>query len=414
MLQQDLQSLNHQILARHQSRAEDDYQYIPYELIPIDDDPYEEPVGRPFSQRLPRQRLSSYESIGDSHYELMPIIHDPYEAPLRRSTSAPGTEYQGVVPCRMHKEGCDCRYCLDQTARDSSNGFTEEEGARSTEGILDGLSKITIEKSFPDGATVEFPLPYPLPKGFTDVFMHEYERNTPALTDDSKSRRRQLSRRNLRARMARIKDYIDDDFDGDWMRLEKIKEKEEEMEDANFISQLLSNVKKEPVSQGPPAFSSFTIPMTFPKVRQEEEKEAIPLSEFSFLEIHDQSNDFNDAEPAGTEKSSSDTDILADHITPKAIKQTQNDLGQAPENTGDADDKTAVTKIGFSENNNASNDKDKRCYRERNSVKESAKKSSEEHIVPAFCLAEVDFNVENSECESDSSDYLEPVTTRVR
>jgi hypothetical protein len=33
----------------------------------------------------------------------------------------------------------------------------------------------------------------------------------------------------------------------------------------------------------------------------------------------------------------------------------------------------------------------------------------EEHIVPAFCLVEVDFNVKNSDGESDSSDYLQPV-----
>jgi hypothetical protein len=402
--------------------------------MPMDNDLYEECLGRPG----PRRRLSSYQSIGDDHYELMPIIHNPYETAIQRPTLAPGIEYQDFVPNRMHEEGCDCYYCLYQATRDSSNSFTVEERPSGAEGVLNRPSKITVEKPFPDGATADVPQPYLLPTGFTDASLRENERNPPSVTDESQSRRHHLSRRRqkLKARMDRIKDYIDDDFEGDWLRLEKIKEKEQELEDANFISQLLSNVKKEPITRALPSFNPFTIH----EFKQEEEKEAIPLSQFNFLEIHDKSNDINDTDSTDTDKSnskldisadlisakgikqiqkdqvptperhpSSETDILTDHIELKVIKQTQNDLIPAPESNDDEQDKTVVTRINVTEKNNASDDKDKSCYPERNSVKESTKKSVEEHIVPAFCLAEVDFNVENSNGESDSSDYLEPV-----
>jgi hypothetical protein len=100
---------------------------------------------------------------------------------------------------------------------------------------------------------------------------------------------------------------------------------------------------------------------------------------------------------------------LADHISAKDIKQIQNDQVPTPEIKDDEEIKTVITRINVTEKNNASDDKDKSCYSERNLVKKSAKKSVEEHIVPAFCLAEVDFNVENSYGESDLSDYLQPV-----
>jgi hypothetical protein len=467
LLQQELRILSHQIQTRHQTEAEGGYQDIPYELISMDNDSYD---GYPGTSRT-RRRLSSYQSVGDDHYEqmpmdndlyeeclgrprprkrlcfqsigddhyaLMPIIHNPYEASLQRSTLAPGTEYQDFLPNRKHEEGCDCYYCLYQATRDSFISFTEEERASGAERVLDDPSKITIEKPLPDGATADAPLSYPLPTGFTDVSMREHERNPPPVTDESQSRGRHLSRRRrkLRARMDRIKDYIDDDFDGDWLRLEKIREKEQKLEDANFISQLLSNVKKEPVTRPLSGFSPFTIP----NFKQEEEKEAIPLSEFNFLEIHNKSNDMNDTDSTDTEKINSRLDILADHISAKDIKQIQNDqvptperhpssetdifarhitqkvikqkqtgLVPVPERKADKGDKTFATRINVTEENNANDNKDKRCYPERNSVQESAKKSVEEHIVPAFCLAEVDFNVENSDGESDSSDYLQPV-----
>jgi hypothetical protein len=102
-------------------------------------------------------------------------------------------------------------------------------------------------------------------------------------------------------------------------------------------------------------------------------------------------------------------DIFTDHITQKVIKQKQTCLVPVPERKADEGDKTFATRINVTEEHNANDAKKKRCYPERNSVKEPAKKPVEEHIVPAFCLAEVDFNVENNDGESDSSDYLQPV-----
>jgi hypothetical protein len=145
--------------------------------------------------------------------------------------------------------------------------------ARGAEGVLEGPSKITIEKLFPDGATAKFPLPYTLPTWFT-------ERNPTSVTDESPSRRYHLCRRRrkLRARMDRIKDYTDD-VDGDWKRLEKIKEKEQELDDANFISQLLNNAEKEPDTRALSGFSPFIIS----KFKQEEKQEVIHLSQYIFF-----------------------------------------------------------------------------------------------------------------------------------
>jgi hypothetical protein len=437
LLQRDLRDLNHEIQTRQPSGAEGGYEDIPYELIPMDNDSYERPSQIPRSNRYPQRRLSTYQSIGDDHYELMAIIEDPYEAPLRRSTSSPGTGYQSFVPYKMPMEGSDWKYSIEQADRASLSSFTEEKRALGEEGIIDGSSTVTIQKPYRD-ESMELPLPYPLPKGFADVPMQENVRNPAVLTDESQSRGRDLSRkrRKLRERMDRIKEYMDDDFDGDWMQLEKIKEKEQEIEDANFISQLLSNVKKEPVTRAVPGFRPFTIPVTLPKFKQEKEKEDIPLSEFSFLEFYDGSNDFKDSDLTDTDQASSladhvtpkaikqaqhdllspperkryaESDTLTDPITPKAIKQVEHDLVPAPVNKGDDEEKTAVTRMFSTEkSNNASNDRDSRCDRERTSVKEFTNKSVEEHIAPVFCLAELDFNVD-SECESESSDYLEPV-----
>jgi hypothetical protein len=407
MLSEDLQRLNLQ-MARHGSVASDHYQYILYELISILNDPNEDPSQRPGS-RFSRQRLSSYQSIGDNHYELIPVMHDSYEAPLQKCTSAPGTEYQIIAPHGMHKGDCHCKHCIDQTNRDSLNTLSEVEESHSTAPLLESVQETATAKQFPDGAASEFQMPHSIPNSLTDDALQGSNRCEQLLRGPSQSLLRHLSRRRkLGARMARIKDYTDDDFDGDWMQLEKIKEKEQEIEDDNFISKLLSDVRKEPITDILPGFSPFTIPKILPKFKQEKEKELSPNSGFSFLEIQEE----KDEDP---EQPFSETEQFADDLSMKVVKQALDHQAPIIDTDIIEDDSlvTAVTRFCVAEvqldDKDIENDNGYYCSKLKSGNK-GDNQSDEEQNIPGFFITECD--VENSDSESDSSGNSQPMSDK--
>ncbi|XP_056003546.1 uncharacterized protein LOC130049674 [Ostrea edulis] len=317
------------------------------------------------------QRSTRYQSIAEDHYELIPIPND-YEAPLQIPSILPGTEYQAVAPYEMRKEGCVCRYCLDQAAKDHPNSFPEIEGAHGTVREYESLEGVT---TYLDGATSEKNTIYSLLNRSPDVSLLGSEGKAHLINDHSPSTRRRRSRRRMhRGRKPGFDDYDDGDFDRDLIPLEQIKQRHEDTEDADFISQLLSNVKRESTTDVFPGFSLFKIPETLPNFKRKEENESICLSEFSFLEVdyQEELNDIIDAENTEPEKLNFNTEMLKDDETYKT-KEASKDVVRILHTESGVDDKRTRTTTGF-------------------------------------CIAEVHFDAGNSEGESNTSDYLQPMS----
>lgn len=184
------------------------------------------------------QRLARYESIEHDHYELIPIVNDLYEPLLQRTAPATGTRHQELY--KMCKEGCICRYCLDQADRDPQNRYQDVEGAHGTTGVYESLQ----DKPFLNEASSENHTHYSLLNN-SPVFSRGGETKALLFNDHSQSTRSRLSRRKHRGRKS---DNDDEGIDGDLIPLEQIKQKREETEDVDFISKLLSNVKRESIT----------------------------------------------------------------------------------------------------------------------------------------------------------------------
>ncbi|XP_056003732.1 uncharacterized protein LOC130049766 [Ostrea edulis] len=321
---------------------------------------------RVFRRRF-RQRSTRYQSIAEDHYELIPIMDDPYEAPLRRPASLSGTGYQYVAPYEICKEGCFCRYCLDQAAKDTQNSFSKVEGAHGAVSGYESLQGITKEEPLLDEATSKKQTQYSLLNISPCISWRDDEGKASTLNDPSQSTRRRHSRRRMRRR--RISDIDDHDYDGiggGWIPLQQIKQtNEEDDEDEKFISQLLSDVKREPITDIFPGFGPFQIPKTLSKFKREEETESIPLSEFSFLEVEIQKepNTATPAKKTEPDQPNFETEIWKHDETYKPMKEASNDLVHISDTKRKADAKlmTAITGVERQQGGKFKRNR-KRCY----------------------------------------------------
>ncbi|XP_056002678.1 uncharacterized protein LOC130049289 [Ostrea edulis] len=366
-------------------------------------------------RRRLRQRSTRYQSIAEDHYELTPIVNDPYEPPLRRSATLAETEYQYVAPYETPKEGCFCRYCLDQAANHPPNSLPEVDGAHGTARAYDSLQGIFAEKPFLDRTTSEKHSQYSLLNNPPDVYSLSGKTRALIHNDHSQSTERRLSRRRMRrGRKSGLNDYDDDGINGNWIELERIKQRQEEAEDAEFISQLLSDVKREPITDVLPGISPFKIPKTLPNYKREEAKESIALSEFSFLELEIQEvDDAINANYTEKEKPSFKNETLSDAGTTKTTNDAPNELfsssnikSKAEENNVAPTKGVCIAEVNFDVGNSGgeSNSSD---YLKPMPHKNTGDNSSEKQtsLTTEFCLAEVNFDVEDNEGDSESEQY---------